>query len=97
MQMGLTKTKREEEKAERTGGLLAWANKDWRKFIDTLEVANPDTYNDLWMQVGDKTNPKSIDEKYQQWRALVQQAFFEGYQEGFSSRILKGDVNESDK
>jgi hypothetical protein len=76
------------------GGLLAWANKDWRKFIDTLEVVNPDIYNNLWMQVGDKTNPKSIDERYQQWRALVQSAFFEGYQEGFTNRILRGDANE---
>lgn len=76
------------------GGLLAWANTEWRKFIDTLEVADPDTYNNLWMAAHKTTDPKSIDPDFNKWRHLVQQAFFVGYEEGFSSRILKGDANE---
>lgn len=79
------------------GGLLAWANSAWRKFIDGLEGIDPDVYKNLWMRRANATDPKSIDPDHDKWRHLVQQAFFEGYQEGFSSRILKGDVNEHTK
>jgi hypothetical protein len=43
------------------------------------------------MQVGDKTNPISIDNRYQEWRHLVQSAFFGGYEAGFTDRIFKGE------
>ena len=79
------------------GGLLAWANTEWRKFIDQLETIDPDVYNNLWMLRSNLSDPKSISSDHDKWRHLVQQAFFEGYQQGFSSRILKGDVNESDE
>lgn len=75
------------------GGLLVWANSAWRKFINELEGLDPDVYNNLWMARANATNPKSIDPDHDKWRHLVQQAFFEGYQEGFSSRILNGEIN----
>lgn len=89
--MGLTKTKRAEEKAKRKG-VDIHAYEEYRNFIDRLEANDTDTYLNLWMQVGDKTNPKTIDANYQQWRTLVQGAFIEGYQAGFTDRLFKGET-----
>ena len=72
-------------------GINLHAYEEYRNFIDNLEKNNPDMYLNLWMQAGDKTNPKTIDDNYHQWRTLVQGAFMEGYQAGFTDRIFKGD------
>ena len=74
--------------------VMTEANKEWRKFIDILEIHDTETYRNLWVKVGDKTNPKTIDASYQQWRNLVQKAFFNGYEAGFTNRLFKGDIND---
>jgi len=69
------------------------ANNNWRKFIDQLEANNPDVYKNIWLKAP-ASDPKVISEDYHAWRNLVQQAFFEGYEAGFTDRLFKGDRDE---
>lgn len=67
--------------------------RQWRKFIDQLEANNPDVYKNIWLKAP-ANNQKEMSDDYQQWRYLVQGAFIEGYEAGFTDRIFKGDRDE---
>lgn len=63
--------------------VMTEANKEWRKFIDILEIHDTETYRNLLVS-GD----------YPAWQNLVQKAFFNGYEAGFTNRLFKGDIND---
>jgi hypothetical protein len=71
-------------------GVNRHALEAWKKFIDGLEANNADVYLDLWMRTNEK-DPKIIGDNYQKWRHLVQGAFLEGYEAGFTDRLFKGE------
>lgn len=83
------------------GGLLAWANVEWRKWVDTMHgqhnpskvplTAEQSLFVDMWYPP--KGNADTISERTMSWKYFVQQAFFDGYQAGFTSRILNGETN----
>jgi hypothetical protein len=71
-------------------GVDLHAHEAWKKFIDGLEANNADVYLNLWMRTNEK-DPKIIGDNYQKWRHLVQGAFLEGYEAGFTDRLFKGE------
>ena len=71
-------------------GVNRHALEAWKKFIDGLEANNADVYLNLWMGTS-KAVPKIIGDDYQKWRHLVQGAFLEGYEAGFTDRLFKGE------
>ena len=73
--------------------IMETANQRWRKFIDQLEASQPDVYKNLWLKAP-ASDPKVISEDYHAWRTLVQQAFFEGYEAGFTDRIFNGEQHD---
>jgi deoxyadenosine/deoxycytidine kinase len=74
-------------------GIYKEAANMWRDFVDAMhpdknisyETEEQKTFMALWYQ---DTNDKT----YQQWRWLVQIAFINGYEKGFTDRIFKGDL-----
>ena len=79
-------------KANGDTSVMIEANKEWRKFIDILEQHDKETYLNLWMKVPSATD-KVISNDYQRWRHIVQKAFFDGYEAGFTDRLFKGKLS----
>jgi endo-beta-N-acetylglucosaminidase D len=71
--------------------VMTEANKEWRKFIDILEIHDTETYRNLWLK---KTVAQVVSGDYPAWQNLVQKAFFNGYEAGFTNRLFKGDIND---
>jgi hypothetical protein len=66
--------------------VMTEANKEWRKFIDILEIHDTETYRNLWLK---KNVAQVVSGDYPAWQNLVQKAFFNGYEAGFTNRLFK--------
>ncbi len=69
----------------------------WRGFVDAMHTnknlpatEEQKTFMTLWY--AENSDPAFINERTMSWKWLVQMAFIDGYEAGFTDRIFKGDV-----
>jgi len=68
----------------------------WKKWVDMMHSSGvnvdgetlKDSFNDLWY-------PKEPSQKLMNWKEIVQIAFTEGYEAGFTDRIFNGERHEN--
>ena len=72
-------------------GIYKHAVQSWHLWMDRLhedKLAEQKQFMHLWYQFPTEER----NEDYLAWKSLVQRAYLEGYEAGFTDRIFKGDL-----